>query len=188
MEDPVTAIIDKPRLDDHAKQLGLRSIQIMADGSREDFEEVIHPGFLNHEAKDEPPGSRQRGPAGAYATALWLRDAFAELRWEAHHVVCEGDLVVVHCTMSGRHVRPFVGYDEQAQVKEAFPPTGKTFASTQTHWLRIADDKLIEHWANRDDLATALQLGWVPPTPLYLLRSALAKRRARRTPGRPNTT
>lgn len=180
MEDPVTVIIDKPRQDDEAKELGLRSIQIMADGSRQDFEEAIHPEFLNHEAKDEPPASRQPGPAGAYATALWLRDAFAELRWEAHHVVSEGDLVVVHCTMSGRHVRTFTGYDEQAQVKEAFPATGKTFASTQTHWLRIADGKLVEHWANRDDLTTALQLGWVPPTPLYLLRSALAKRKARR--------
>jgi hypothetical protein len=39
---------------------------------------------------------------------------------------------------------------------------------------------MIEHWANRDDLGTAEQAGWVPPTPLYLLRMALAKRRARR--------
>jgi hypothetical protein len=26
----------------------------------------------------------------------------------------------------------------------------------------------------------AIELGWVPPTPLYLVRSVLAKRRARR--------
>jgi SnoaL-like polyketide cyclase len=89
-------------------------------------------------------------------------------------------LAVVHCTMAGRHVRPFASYDEQARVKEVFPPTGKRFATTQTHWLRMADGRVIEHWANRDDLGTAEQLGWVPPSPLYLLRSALAKRRARR--------
>ncbi len=71
-------------------------------------------------------------------------------------MVAEGDLVAVHCTMSGRHVRTFIGYEEDARVKEAFPPTGKTFATTQTHWLRIADGKVIEHWANRDDLGTAL--------------------------------
>ena len=180
MEDHVTAIIETPEKTDQLKELALRSIQIMEDGTREDFDEVLHPGFLNHEAKDEPPAARELGPAGAYATALWLRDAFGGLRWEIHEVVAEGDLVAVHCTMSGRHVRTFVGYDEHAQVREAFPATGKDFATTQTHWLRIADGQVIEHWANRDDLGTAFQLGWVPPTPLYLLRSALAKRRVRR--------
>ena len=95
-------------------------------------------------------------------------------------MVAERDLVVIHCTMSGRHVGPFVAYGEHGEVKEAFPPTGKEFATTQTHWIRVADGQMIEHWANRDDLGTAEQAGWVPPTPLYLLRMALAKRRARR--------
>jgi hypothetical protein len=94
-------------------------------------------------------------------------------------VVAEDDLVVVHRTMHGRHQRTFVSYDAEAKVNAAFPATGKTFASTQTHWLRIKDDKVIEHWANGDDLGMAVELGWVPPTPLYLLRSALPKRRAR---------
>jgi predicted ester cyclase len=162
------------------RELALRSVRMMADGSREEFHEVLHPEFLNHEAKDEPPASRGRGPDAAYATALWLRDAFAELRWDVHEVVVEDDLAVVHCTMTGRHVQPFAEYDEEARIREVFPPTGKRFATTQTHWLRVADGRVIEHWANRDDLGTAFQLGWVPPRPLYLLRSAIAKRRARR--------
>jgi predicted ester cyclase len=161
------------------KAVALRSFELMRDGTLADFEALIHPDAVNHEQKDEPPESRGRGPRTFQATALWLRDAFADLDWEIHTVVAEGDLAVVHCTMTGRHVRTFVAYDENAQVADAFPPTGKRFASTQTHWLRVADGKVIEHWANRDDLGTALQLGWVPPTPLYLARAALAKRRAR---------
>ena len=43
----------------------------------------------------------------------------------------------------------------------------------------MADGKVIEHWANRDDLGTAVQLGWVPPSPVYLARAALTKRRLR---------
>ena len=166
---------------DDAKDLCIRSIHIMGEGgSPEEFDEVVHPEFLNHEAKDEPPASRGRGPEAAYATALWLRDAFADLRWTIHEVVAEGDLVVVHCTMSGQHVRAFTEYDEDGNVGQVFPPTGKTFATTQTHWLRVADGKVIEHWANRDDLGQARQLGWVPPTPAYLFRMARAKSRTKR--------
>ena len=67
--------------------------------------------------------------------------------------------------MSGRHHGPMVEFDHDGEVGAVFPPTGRTFATTQTHWFRLADGKVIEHWANRDDIGTAKQLGWVPPTP-----------------------
>lgn len=172
---------ERATFDPNAESAALESIEIMATGTRADFDRLIHPEFVNHEARDEPPGSRVAdGPAAAWATALWLRAAFGELRFEIHDVVAERDLVVVHCTMSGHHRGDFVAYDADAQVEEAFPPTGERFATTQTHWCRIEDGKLIEHWANRDDLGMAKQLGWVPPTPAYLGRMALAKRRAKR--------
>jgi len=168
-------------LDPDAESIALRSFELMEHGTLEDFERLIHPACVNHEAKDEPPAARQaHGPAAVHATAQWLRAAFSDLRWEIHEVVAERDLVVVHCTMSGRQTGVFVAYDENAEVKEAFPPTGRTFATTQTHWIRVQDGMFAEHWANRDDLGTAEQLGWVPPTPRYLVRMALAKRRARR--------
>lgn len=177
---------DKVRFDPEAEAVALRAFELMESGTLDDFQQVIHPDWVNHEAVDEPPECRVGGPRAAYATALWLRGAFADLRWEVHEVVVERDLVVAHTTMSGRQVGPMVVYDEQGQVEEAFPPTGKTFAITQTHWQRIADGKVIEHWANRDDLGCAQQLGWVPPTPVYLVRMARAKRRARREArGRP---
>jgi hypothetical protein len=65
-------------------------------------------------------------------------------------------------------------------VEVAFPPRGRTFAVTQTHWFRMRDGKVAEHWANRGDLGMGQQLGWNPPTPLYLVRMLLASRRARR--------
>lgn len=174
-------MFDRAPFDPNAEQVALRSFELMERGTRGEFEELVHPDWVNHEAKDEPLSARQpHGPAAAYATAVWLRSAYSDLRWEIHDVVAERDLVVVHCTMSGRHTGVFVAYDENAEVDEAFPPTGREFASTQTHWCRVADGKLIEHWANRDDLGMAKECGWVPPTPRYLLRMALAKRRARR--------
>jgi hypothetical protein len=47
--------------------------------------------------------------------------------------------------------------------------------------MRVRDGMVVEHWANRDDQGMAMQLGWVPPTPRFLVKTALATRRARRT-------
>ena len=163
-----------------AEALCIESMRIMADGSRADFERVVHPLAHNREAVDEPPAARIPGPEGFYATALWLRDAFAELTFDIHEVVSTGDTVVIHNTMRGRQQGPMISYDEAGLVAEAFPSKGRTFASRQTHWFRLADGQVIEHWANRDDIATAKQLGWIPPSPPFLLRMILAKRRARR--------
>jgi len=53
-----------------AKELCVRAIRIMADGTFEDFEAVVHPDARNREEVDEPPASRGRGPSAFYATAL----------------------------------------------------------------------------------------------------------------------
>ena len=94
--------------------------------------------------------------------------------------MAEGDLVVVHNTMSGRQTGVATIYGDGGRLEQAMPATGKRFATTQTHWFRLRDGLIVEHWANRDDQGTAMQLGWIPPSPRYLLRMALATRRARR--------
>jgi predicted ester cyclase len=43
------------------------------------------------------------------------------------------------------------------------PPTGKRFAAGQSHWFRVEDGKLAEHWATRGDLVAMLPLGVVQP-------------------------
>jgi predicted ester cyclase len=161
--------------------LCVHSMDLMATGSREDFERVIHPQAVNREAANEPPAARQPGPAGFYATAHWLRGAFSGLRFEIHEAVEHDDLVVLHVTMSGRHTGDFVTYQlDTTTVDAAMPPAGKAFAITQTHWFRTQDGMITEHWANRDDLALARQAGWIPPSPRFLLRAALARRRAQK--------
>jgi predicted ester cyclase len=163
-----------------AKALAVTSMQLMVDGTRAAFDAVIHPDAINRESKDEPPETRGRGPAAFYATALWLRAWFDDLAFEVHDVVAEGDVVVVHNTMSGRQTGTAVMYGPDGRVSQAMPATGKEFATTQTHWFRLRDGMVVEHWANRDDQGTAMQLGWIPPTPWFLIRAFIATRRARR--------
>ena len=163
--------------------VAIRSLQTMATGGRSDFDAVFHPNAVNRENKVQPPSSRIPGPAGFYSTALWLRAAFAGLHYEIHHALTDGDLVAVNSTMNGRHVAQFVLYRDDGEVDTAFPPTGKGFAMAQTHWFRIQDGRVIEHWAVRDDLGQAKQLGWLPPSPTYLIRMAITKRRVKRGKG-----
>jgi len=158
----------------------VRSIHTMADGDRADFDPLYHPRAVDRENRLQPPSSRVPGPACFYSTALWLRAAFADLHYDIHHAVADGNLVAVNSTMNGRHVAPWAVYTDDGAVDTVFPPTNKTFAMTQSHWFRIEDGRIIEHWANRDDLGMAKQLGWIPPTPAYLFQMARAKRRARR--------
>ncbi|WP_255583819.1 ester cyclase [Dietzia sp. ANT_WB102] len=163
---------------DDIRALAARAIRVMAVGDRSDFDALIAPGAVNHAAVAEPPACKVTGPDGFYATALWLRGAFADLDHRIEHIVAQDDLVVVDTTMSGRHVAPFVIHDEAGRIDTVWAPTGRSFATRQSHWLRVLDDQVTEHWAVRDDLGQSIQLGWIPPTPWYLARCARAKRLA----------
>ena len=161
--------------------VAVASIHAMASGDRAEFGPLYHPRATDRENRIQPPSSRVQGPDCFWSTAQWLRAAFEGLHYDIHHAVADGDLVVVNSTMNGRHTAPWAVCDKAGQVDTVFPPTNKVFATTQSHWFRMADGQIIEHWANRDDLGMARQLSWIPPTPAFLLRMAAAKRRARRS-------
>lgn len=160
--------------------LVVRSINAMASGDRDEFAALYHPTALDRENDVQPPGSRVPGPDGFWSTAQWLRAAFADLHYEIHHVLGQGDLVAVNSTMCGRHTSPYAVYAPDGAIDTVFPPTGRDFRATQSHWFRVQDGRIREHWANRDDLGMAQQLGWVPPSPVFLVRMVAAKRRALR--------
>jgi predicted ester cyclase len=149
-------------------------------GSLADLELVVHPDATNREAVAEPPAARGRGPEAFRATGEWLRAAFSDLAWETERSITEGDVVVTFGAMSGRHTGGFVVWTADATVERVFVPTGRRFSVRHAHFQRIRDGLVIEHWAVRDDQGMALQAGWVPPTPGFLVRCALATRAARR--------
>jgi predicted ester cyclase len=137
-----------------------RLFEIMAGGELSDFRAVVHPSASNREARIEPPACRTGGPDAWYATSRWLRNMAPDVRWEIHEVIAERHLVAAHCTMSGHHTGEHAHYDADGRIAQVMPPTGLPFSTTQSHWFRVVDGLLGEHWANRDDLAMGLQLGW----------------------------
>jgi predicted ester cyclase len=44
------------------------------------------------------------------------------------------------------------------------PPTGKRFEVSHIHWYTLRDGKIVEHYANRDDLGMMRQLELLPVT------------------------
>lgn len=157
-----------------------RSIRAVLAGSVTDLEALVRHDAVNREAAAEPPATRGTGPMAFHATGEWLRAAFSDLVWTTEHEVTQDDLVVTYGTLSGRHTGDFVVWTPGGTVERAFAPTGRTFTARQAHFQRIADGLVVEHWAVRDDQGMAMQLGWIPPSPAYLLRCHRATRRARR--------
>jgi predicted ester cyclase len=136
-------------LDDN-KRLARRALEeIYARGDVDLAEELVHPGFVDHEPAH---GEGPTGPASVRGTVEQLHGAFGELSFTVEDEVAEGDKVVQRVTMSGRHTGPLMGRE----------PSERQFAVRHVYVWRIADGKLIEHWGSRDDLGLLQQVGLLP--------------------------
>lgn len=113
--------------------------------------QLIRADCVDHEA---PPGTPP-GRASIASAMHMLARAFSDQAWTMQHVVCEGDLVAMHCLHSGRHTGDFFG----------IPASGRSFSYKQMHLVRMADGKGIEHWAVRDDATLLRQLTQPVPAP-----------------------
>jgi predicted ester cyclase len=118
-------------------------------------DELMAPDDLEHAVApfgQAEPG-RVNGPAALRQTAEWLLAQFPDLHMTIEAIVAEGDLVAVRVLSEGTNLGLLNGV----------APTGKRFAAHQSHWFRVADGRLVEHWATREDLVAMLQLGIVQP-------------------------
>jgi predicted ester cyclase len=136
------------------KAVALESFRLIETGDVELAQRIIAPGFVNEEADDDPEDTERQlpGPAGFLATSQWLRDAFANLRFELQEALAEEGTVMVAAIMTGEHAGPF----------NRIAPTGRRISHKQVHIFRVAEGQIIRHRAVRDDLGLLLQLGWRP--------------------------
>jgi predicted ester cyclase len=112
------------------------------------FDELVSPDVVDHA---QPPGS-PKGPAGGKQFYTMLRAAFPDLTIKVEAIIAEGDLVVHRSTASGTMKGAFQG----------MPATGKHATWTEMHMARVQNGKVVEHWANVDQLGMLQQLGLAP--------------------------
>jgi predicted ester cyclase len=79
----------------------------------------------------------------------WLRGAFSDLTYEVKDAFGDGDRVAVRLITRGIHTGEFMGK----------PPTGRPFEIEAIHIYRLENGRIAEHWAKRDDVALARQIG-----------------------------
>jgi SnoaL-like polyketide cyclase len=92
--------------------------ELFDKGNLDAADELIHPGFVNHEV---PPDNPQ-GPEGLKQTVSWLRGLWGPMRAEIEDEICEGDKVVARVTIHGPHRRvPGTGADGQGVRGRADP-------------------------------------------------------------------
>ena len=119
-------------------------------------DEIMAEDFVEHAAApfaQTAPG-RVNGPQAMCATAEWLLAQFPDLHMTIGAMIAEGDAVAVRILSEGTNLGALNG---------VVPPTGKRFMARQSHWFRVAENKLVEHWATREDLPAMLQLGIIQP-------------------------
>ena len=111
------------------------------------LDETVSDDYIDH---TNPPGW-PLGREGHRQILALYHSAFPDFRYDIEHEVAEGNMVVVRGTYTGTHSGEFFG----------IAPTGLHFTTTGMHLWRIANNQIVEHWCNNDDLGVMRQLGVV---------------------------
>ena len=119
-------------------------------------DEIMAEDYVEHAVApfDQTAPGRVNGPQAMRGTAEWLLAQFPDLHMTIEAMIAEGDTVAVRILSEGTNLGALNG---------VVPPTGKRFSARQSHWFRVADNKLVEHWTTREDLSAMLQLGIIQP-------------------------
>ncbi len=119
------------------------------DAALATIDEMLSPDFAERSGVFPSFPTTRDGMKQLFAM---LHDAFPDLRATIHDQIAEDDKVVTRKTFHGTHQGELMG----------IPPTGKEVAFDVIDILRIADGKLIDHWAVVDQLGLMQQIGAIP--------------------------
>ena len=115
-------------------------------GNLDVLAELVHTGFTNF-------GRIANGPAFLAELIRAQRTAFPDMRFETLQMLAADDWVITKMRWTGTFQAGF-GFIGFAGIE----PTGRSFDVEHAHAFRLADGKIAEHWAVRDDLTMHDQL------------------------------
>lgn len=113
------------------------------------LDELVSPGFVEHQFESPEHPARATGPAGVARIVTELRRGAEDFHLAIEDVSVTGDTVWAR--------RRGTGTDTGGQLGQ--PPTGRPFEITVIDIARFEGDQMVEHWGVPDRLALLLQLG-----------------------------
>jgi steroid delta-isomerase-like uncharacterized protein len=120
--------------------------EVFSKGDLDAFEELFAEEYRNHNIPVPGiPGTKD----GFRGLVKATRHAFPDLVVHVDDVVADDDVVVFRDHVRATSKGEFFGV----------PPTGGVIEWTEIHWLRVADNRIVEHWTNFDQLGILRQLG-----------------------------
>jgi predicted ester cyclase len=109
------------------------------------LDDLVAAHMVNHAAGPQ-------GREGLRRILQAIDDDLGPITVEQHHLIGEGDLVAQHLTLHGTHRASTMPLLAGATV------SGRPTAWKFIHIWRVADGRIVEHWACRDDMGLLDQL------------------------------
>ncbi len=129
-----------------AKSAGPRWFEETDRGNLAIIDELVAGNYLDH---NPPLPDLPSGREGVRPAIEVLRSAFLDAMHTIDNLIAEGDKVMTRVTTLATLVGECLGYQ----------PTGKVVAISGIAVHRVADGKLVEHWAHADIAAFMRQIG-----------------------------
>lgn len=113
------------------------------------FDEIVAPGYVNHNAFAEPGREGVKTVFGAIIAGVPDLKVYAEDVF----VSADGSRLVGRYRYEGTHTGDFLGY----------PATGNAFAMRSIDIWRVEDGQFVEHWDELNTLDIFTQIGALAP-------------------------
>ena len=127
--------------------------QSFNEGKLELVDQFVAPEAAQHDPSLPPELRHARGPDGVKRVITMYRAAFPDLRMTVDDVIAGDDKVVLRWHSEGTHRGELTG----------LAPTGVHGSVTGISIDQWRDGKIVELWAEWDNLGLARQLGAAPP-------------------------
>lgn len=121
---------------------------IHSTGNLDELDQIVAKDLISHNVIPGLPAGLEGGKM-AHRGAM---AAFPDTVTTTQDLIAEGDKVVERWISSATHLGDFMG----------MPATHKKYTNTGISIYRIAGGKIVEHWADFDQLGILQQLGLVP--------------------------
>lgn len=146
MRQPTGLIVDRQTLDSNKELVRAFLARVFVGRDAEAVDEFVSRDFYNHV-------TGAHGTEDMKRVAQLYHETVPDLDAEIEHLIADGDLVALHVKFIGTHGGTLELGDR------TLPPSGGQLSVQHVHVFRIADGRICEHWAVRDDLTLFRQLG-----------------------------